>query len=136
MEYIEWKKEYELGFEQLDLQHKNLVSLLNQLHDFIKKGDAVQREEIEDLLMSLGNYAVFHFDTEEFVMESNEYPKFTAHQALHEAFKHTIASYVDRFENSDLPPIEIAEYLKDWLLTHIAKEDMAFVPLLKSKGVL
>jgi hemerythrin len=136
MEYVEWKKEYELGFEQIDLQHKNLVSLLNQLHDFIKAGSKVSREDIEELLISLGNYAVFHFDTEEGVLESNGYPELKAHKAQHEAFKETVANYVERFESGDLPPMEIADFLKKWLLVHIAKEDMAYAPLLKSKGFL
>ena len=136
MEYIEWKSAYELGFEQLDLQHKNLVALLNQLYDFIQKGSSIPKDNIQDILSSLVNYTVYHFDTEEDLMEQNGYENFKAHKIQHESFKQSITNYITIYELNDFDPIEIAEFLKLWLLNHIAKEDMKYVPLLKSKGVV
>ncbi len=136
MEYIEWKSAYELGFEQIDLQHKNLVALLNQLYDYIQKGTTIPKDNIQDILSNLVNYTVYHFDTEEDLLEQSGYADLKAHKVQHESFKQSITNYITIYELNDFDPTEIAEFLKQWLLNHIAKEDMKYVPLLKSKGVI
>ena len=136
MEFLEWKKDYELGLEQIDLQHKNLVAILNQLYDFTSRDTSIPKQEIQEVLISLTNYVVYHFDTEEDLMERYKYPASVGHRNQHESFKNTVTDFLEKYDRNELNPIEIAEFLKHWLLNHIAKEDTALVPYLKSKGVM
>lgn len=135
MEFIEWSKDYELGIDQIDLQHKNLVAIINQLHDFIARGPGIPKEEIQDLLVSLTNYTVYHFDMEEDLMERFKYPGFSEHKIQHEAFKDTVLKALDKFDSNTIDPKDIVQFLKLWLLNHIAKEDMALTPFLKEHGI-
>jgi hemerythrin-like metal-binding protein len=135
MNFIEWSKDYELGIEQIDLQHKNLVAIINQLHDFISRGTAVSKDEIQDLLVSLTNYTIYHFDTEEDLMERYKYPSYPTHKKQHESFKETVVNALEQFDNDKINPNDIADFLKQWLLQHIAKEDTALSPFLKSQGI-
>lgn len=36
---FEWNEIYELGIQEIDLQHKKLISISNELYDIATKGD-------------------------------------------------------------------------------------------------
>jgi hemerythrin-like metal-binding protein len=136
MEQIEWKKDYEIGIEKIDLQHKNLIAILNQLNDFLSRGQLIPQEEIQNLLVNLVNYTVYHFDTEEDIMLRNNYPNTKDHQIIHEQFKSQIASFLLFYDQKNLEPSTISNFLKNWLLNHIAKEDIKLSSFLKTNGTL
>lgn len=136
MSYIDWKKEYELGYEKIDVQHKWLVVYVNQLHDWITKDDDILKMEIQEIIGKLAHYAVYHFETEEILQIQHGYTGFAAHKNEHEEFKAQVAGYAKRFAANELKPMEIAEFLKAWILNHIAHSDMAMLPFLKEKGLI
>ena len=55
MTFMPWTSELELGIEEIDNQHKELVRLANVLHDEIS-GPAPQREAIGAVLEGLVDY--------------------------------------------------------------------------------
>ena len=56
---IKWKKEYSVGIEEIDDQHKYFISLLNDLYNAIVEGKS--QEELKVLFQDLSDYAEKHF---------------------------------------------------------------------------
>ncbi len=78
---IVWGPGYELGIEDIDLQHHYFANLILRLaRDFDAHSDAALRL---GMLEELNAYARFHFTSEENLMQRAGYPGLAAHRALH-----------------------------------------------------
>lgn len=76
---IAWSRELETGIRTIDLQHEELIGMINELDDasLARRGQIV----LEDVLQRLGNYVTFHFTTEEALMAG--LPQAESHAAEH-----------------------------------------------------
>ncbi len=135
MSYIDWKNDYELGFSLLDHQHKNLTKIINQLHELVFKRTNISKKEAKEILNSLTMYANDHFETEERLLKRCGYVDLTSHKKHHDLFKQTVNKYCELFNSGIIEPENIADFLKQWLLDHIKKEDRNYISTLKSKGI-
>ena len=127
MAYVEWSSTLELGIGNLDEHHKELVKLLNKIYtEFI---DGIDMEQIEEMLYELIDYATYHFAAERKWMSDHDYPHLSDHCAEHEAFCRQIDRLKDDFYAGkiDLLPLEVIEYVKNWLFDHIAIKDADLV---------
>ncbi len=135
MAFFDWKEEYSVGIQEIDRQHKQLVSLLNKLFEAMKTGEG--RNALSGILKDLVAYAGTHFAAEEKLMQANGYPDYPAHKEKHEKMGQRVQAYVEKFNAGELnTPIEISNFLKDWLAKHILQTDKAYGPFLNSKGVV
>ncbi len=134
MAFFDWKAEYSLELSEIDGQHKKLVEMLNELYVALKAGEG--REALGGILAGLVNYTKTHFATEERLMKSYGYPGYLEHKEKHEKMAAKVLGYVQKFEANEIKsPIEISNFLKDWLKKHILSTDKAYSPFLKEKGV-
>ncbi|MBN1956629.1 MAG: bacteriohemerythrin [Desulfuromonadales bacterium] len=119
---LKWKDEFNTGVTLMDQQHKRLVELINQLFQCMKDGgDRMLLAEVVDELV---NYTVTHFRAEEDVMKKHNYPDLEAHKLVHKNFVDKVAVYAEKLKAGDrLPPAEVYGFLKDWLVSHIEKQD-------------
>jgi len=74
---ITWKTDYEVGVPAIDVQHKRLFSMLDEL----TRPDTEIRHS--ELILGLGNYIVEHFAYEEGLMRKHAYPGMSDHLAQH-----------------------------------------------------
>lgn len=130
MKKIEWGPKYETGNQIIDNQHKGLIDLINDLNLIASKqqtGKTQHTPELEDIVSDLSTYAKNHFSTEETIMKDMHYPKIAQHHKLHETFTLKINEFQKRFFNEEADVSDqLCNYLNNWLLTHIEKEDMGF----------
>lgn len=119
---LQWKDEYNTGVKLMDQQHRRLVELINQLFQCMKDGgDRMLLAEVVDELV---NYTVTHFRAEEDVMKKHNYPDFEAHKVVHKNFVEQVGVYAAKLKSGDrLPPADVYKFLKDWLISHIEKQD-------------
>lgn len=76
-----WSADYELGIEDIDLQHHFFFNLINRLaRELLHTDDMQYRAE---LINELNAYAKFHFISEENMMRKSAYPHILHHQHLH-----------------------------------------------------
>lgn len=125
MVFFEWKEQYELGLPHIDLQHTMIVNMVNELYM------ALETKEEEDtatkVLEKLLGYVEDHFASEEAEMRENNYPDLDEHLAAHEAFRVKVTRLHHRHHTGEkIAGYELSEFLKDWLLEHIAQVDKAF----------
>lgn len=135
--FITWSEKYNTGNLVIDYQHQRFVRLINDL-------DAARRnEEINLTLMSvivdeLANYARYHFRTEEELMDKVNYSGKEEHKELHQAFILELLRFKLAQTNSQNGITgEFCEYLKKWLIAHIATEDQKIIKELSAgQGVV
>lgn len=124
---LEITKEMETGIPEVDEQHRELVSKVNNLIALKEKG--ITEEETKKTLDFLAEYAVMHFKTEEDLMTRCVYPACYLHEGQHKFFVDKFLAFKHRFENeghSDVLSTELNTFLVSWLINHIKVSDMDF----------
>jgi hemerythrin len=129
-----WKEEYTVDIKQIDDQHKQLVEMINELHSAMLSGKG--REALGETFTGLVEYTKTHFSTEETLMSQHGYPELKAHRESHDEFTNKVtAMYNDFTEGNILISIELMNFLKDWLINHIARVDKKYAPFFSEKGI-
>jgi len=119
-----WSKRFETGNRDVDIQHKEIFRLVQQLLD----SDAFEnrKEKIETALDFLGDYAVNHFAAEEALMRECNYPDIESHVLLHDHFTKEVGAFVDKFKKEG-DTISVSETINSfvvmWLKEHIMDRD-------------
>jgi len=129
-----WSETYSVKIGVVGMQHKNLVNIVNELHQAMVGGKG--KEILGQSLTSLIKYTQFHFSTEEKLMQSHHYPDYLAHKAEHEQLTNTVLDFQRKFQSNEIGlTVEVMDFLKDWLGKHILGSDKKYGPYLNSKGV-
>ena len=82
--YLKWKNSYYVGVEEIDYDHKQLVSLINQV--VTASQDHLAENIVPNILDELIDYTKYHLRREEKLMEEYEYPERVKHAAQHVKF--------------------------------------------------
>ena len=127
-----WSPRLSTSIETIDAQHRELVRLINLLHKAMRlqKGTG----EVGGILRKLTEYTVSHFAYEEELFARYGYPESRGHQKVHTELVARVAGFQKDFEAGRATvTMDLMDFLKDWLNTHILKTDMAYAPFLKEK---
>jgi len=129
-----WSEKYQVGIGFVDTQHKQLVDIINRLHEAMATGKG--KEVVGKTLEELIRYTKAHFAAEEKVLQSNAYPDFPAHHAEHERLTSVVVEFQQKLANNEVGlSVGVMGFLKDWLGNHILGVDKKYAPFLKSQGV-
>jgi hemerythrin len=129
-----WSQKYQVGIGFVDTQHKQLVDIINRLHQAMHSGKG--KEVLGKTLEELIQYTKSHFAAEEKVLQSSGYPEFPAHRAEHERLTFTVLEFHQKLMSNEIGlSLNVMDFLKDWLGQHILHVDMKYAPYLKEKGV-
>ncbi|MFO1501785.1 MAG: bacteriohemerythrin [Verrucomicrobiota bacterium] len=120
--FITWTDALSVGVPAMDLHHKKLVDLVNQLHAAMRSGKG--RAAVGAALDELAEYVVYHFSAEEKLMESHRCPGLADQRAAHGKLLETVGQLRSQFASGrqGLGP-EVLLMLQDWLVNHIQKKD-------------
>jgi hemerythrin-like metal-binding protein len=134
MALMTWSDKYSVGVQVLDNQHSVLVDTLNKLYDAMMKGQA--KSITGPLLLMLVEYTKEHFASEEKMMAATKYPAMTQHIAKHRELTKQVGEFVSRYERGEITlSADLLNFLRDWLGTHILKEDHEYGPWMNEHGV-
>jgi hemerythrin-like metal-binding protein len=128
-----WNESYSVNVSRCDEQHKKLFSLLNGLHQAMSVGSS--RSIIAPVIQELHAYAKTHFQTEETLMEKTSYPDLAKHRAQHLSFVAKVEQFEANLNEGAVVSIEVADFVRDWLVNHIKKTDRLYGPHLNGKGI-
>lgn len=133
-ELLKWDDKLNIGIDEIDIQHKSLVDLLNQLHAAIqeKRGTVACME----ILNKWVEYTRVHFTVEESLMRILGYPDYAGHLEEHEKLIAQVIEMKQKLEigNANIS-FELLHFLRGWLTHHIMETDKDYVPFFLSKGV-
>jgi hemerythrin len=129
-----WSEIYSVKIGIVDTQHKNLVNILNELHQAML--GAQGKDKVGQVLLNLIKYTQVHFAMEEKLMQSHGYTDFPAHKAEHDQLASTVLEFQRKFLSNEVGlTVEMMDFLKDWLGKHILDSDKKYGPFLNAKGV-
>lgn len=133
-ELMSWDDKLSVGIEEIDNQHKALVSLLNQLHTAIhEKHGTTACMEILDRLVE---YTRVHFTVEESLMRILGYPEYEDHHEEHDKLIVQVVELQQKLKSGKANvSFELLHFLRGWLSHHILETDKAYAPFFLSKGV-
>ena len=125
MPFITWTDKLSVKVAAMDMQHQQLVTLVNQLHDAMTTGHG--REKITSILRELVSYTKRHFAAEESFMQTIKYPNYDSHKRLHDELTRKVVEFQARLEKGELvTPNTLLNFLNMWLINHIQQEDMQY----------
>jgi len=134
MEIIRWDQEFSVGIEGIDKQHQSLFDAINDFYSNINRKGS--HESLMLLLNKLKDYTVYHFQTEEQLMQRYSFPGYASHKKQHDSFIDKINDIEQRIKTGKLViSIEVTNFLKEWLVNHILKTDKSYSAFLQSRGV-
>ena len=134
MALMTWSDKLSTGVKAMDEQHKGLVNTLNELHDAMLRG--ADKSSAGPLLDRLVKYTHDHFTSEEALMKRAKYPNFAAHLVKHKDLTTQVEAFVARYKRGELSlNVDLLMFLRNWLTTHIQKEDRDYGPWLNQQGV-
>lgn len=128
---------YMLGIPAVDEQHKHLIFLCNKFRSALMKCQSGEIKEwytlLQTSLKEAYEYATTHFITEEKLMQASQYDEYEYHKFCHKSFVDTVTENVAALETATLESaVDFADYLKDWILSHILYEDRRFTDHVKN----
>jgi hemerythrin-like metal-binding protein len=133
MALMTWGAMLQLGYGDIDDQHKKLVELVNSLDDAMRAGKS--REVLGGVLDELIKYTQFHFAFEEKLMDQYNISTTAAHKAEHQQLISDVATFQTKFESGSASvSTELMSFLRTWLSDHILKTDKALAKELLAKG--
>ena len=134
MALLEWNADLSVSVPVFDSQHSRLIDLINELHSSMTAGKG--RLVIQKILDELVEYTRYHFTLEESALKKYDYPQLQEHIRLHEGFIDKLKSLTEKKEKGELfVPIEVFDFLNNWLIDHIKIEDKKYADLLAGKPI-
>lgn len=124
---MQWDESYSIGNEHIDKQHKEWIDYYNNLDKVMCSTNENERKEVKELVLEkMLDYSDVHFRYEEEYMRAIGYPDTDKHWRLHKTFRNEIYQ-ISRNQNNGSIVLnsEIMDIIKNWLLDHILKHDMA-----------
>ncbi len=129
MALLTWNDRYKVNITTIDLQHKKLFDMINELHDAMRSGKG--NEVLGKILNELVMYTRMHFATEERMMSAARYPDYANHKAQHDELTRKAVELQHQFrEGRTMMTLEVMNFLKDWLTHHIQGSDRKYTPYL------
>jgi len=134
MSLITWKEEYSVGVAEFDNQHKKLIDLMNQLHDAMKSG--MSKQALAPILSELIDYTKTHFGNEERMFSLHKYSDLNTHKREHEKLTQQVVEFQKDFQEGKTSiSIDVMNFLRNWLVGHIAGVDKKYTQFFNSKGI-
>lgn len=126
---IMWSDSLATGNKAIDIQHKYLVDIINDLAELIESGRSAQK--IRNILNLLQHYTEWHFQREELCMERNQCPAASINKSAHAEFIRTFLAFKKEYaENGGQEDFALRMYqeLTSWLVHHIQRVDGQITP--------
>ncbi len=133
---VAWRSEYEMGIDELDVQHRELIGIMEALHTAVMGSN----DSAAALLVELESSIRQHFELEERLMREHHYPFSADHIALHNSYMNFFIKLRDEIKTHVGDPwylgFRIKLSLADWMLNHSNRDDRHLGKFLQDHGVL
>lgn len=133
-----WSEEYSVRNSVIDEQHQIFFGIANDLIDVVTDG-TTDKAVVLEKVSKLGDYAMFHFATEEEMFEKYGYPEAPEHISAHNVFRDEAKRLIDDVNNGEGDAIreaeQAAEFAGNWLMNHIQIMDKKYSQFFIDQGL-
>ncbi len=120
----DWKEEYSIGIEEIDIQHKRLLGVIRSLHQLTESG--AEETRVNALLEELENTFQFHFGSEESLMAMYQFPFLSEHRMQHELMTRNVKRLVGEAKHNGIFLPQLLFNLENWFIDHDNDYDKEF----------
>jgi len=124
---IEWSPELSVGNEHIDAQHRDIIRMVNKLVE--SRDQSLNAADVSSALTNLMQFMKQHFKDEEELMHKNGCPWADEHVKQHVYFAERLTEIFTTADDDLLR--KTIPFLRDWLVGHLASEDMRIRPYLR-----
>lgn len=130
---LQWDQIYSVNVAEIDDQHKKIFEIINAVAEAKKNGDS---KFFSLIIKEMEDYSIYHFSTEEKCFVKFDYSQKDTHIKMHQFF----IAEVKKIKNSKIKDVkksagEALEFLKNWWLDHIQREDMKYSDFFNQHGL-
>lgn len=126
VKHISWDESFKIDHHMIDSQHKRLFAIVDEIYEITQKTDEQQKEDIMMVLQDCTKYVVFHFASEEKLMDEIDYPAKAAHVKQHKEFTARVSEAINEFSRGNKVQLDdLYLFLTEWLVQHVTKVDKA-----------
>jgi hemerythrin len=119
-----------VGEPSIDAEHDLQMQLLDSLSKSLESG--ADFAPVKHVLEQFIEFSDMHFLSEQLVMRLNNYPAYEVHLQEHTRLMKKVRELRDSiFRGERSPSLQLIQELHDWLIDHIASEDVAFGEFLR-----
>jgi len=123
-EKIIWQKEFSIGNQHIDNDHKVILDIYNSLVDIIENKNSLP-DDFARILSEMTVYALRHFEKEEAYMRNIKFPNIEDHIQQHRLYVYEVSMFNVNYKIST--EIEdVLVFIKDWWIKHIQGEDIRY----------
>jgi len=120
------------GEASIDAEHDLQMQLLDSLTQSIESG--ADFAPIKHILEQFIEFSDMHFLSEQLVMRLHGYPAYEPHLQEHTRLMKKVREIRETvFHGERAPSLQLIQELRDWLIDHIASEDVAFGEFMRSR---
>lgn len=133
MAFVVWDDRLSVGVEAIDEQHKKLLRIMNSLAEEMAARNG--RQALERAIADLVDYTKGHFRYEEKLISNLVPQELTRHMQEHKALIAGVEDLQAKCKGGSTEAVsaEALQFLRDWLLRHIAVSDKAVVGQVASR---
>ena len=134
---IVWNDDLVTGIVKIDEQHRILVNSINDANTRLAANTSA--ELLNQISRDLLSYALYHFETEEELMQEYNYAEASAvdsdlHLQQHREFSAKVVALREGIKTGDLISREdLLTFLNGWLINHILKMDKRLATFILNK---
>lgn len=129
---IEWDDVYLLGIPEIDMQHKKLISIANELYDVVCGNESDYKLKMSIVLKKLTDYTEYHFTSEEQLQKRIGYAGYETHKNSHDYFIKEVNFQIQKLNSeSKNNVLGFYNYISTWVFNHIAKADKLWANFMK-----
>ena len=122
-----WNDNFVVGLKQIDDQHKELVSVTNELYEACTTGTKEAAASFANTIRLMVNHTKEVFTYEEELFELSAYPDKAFHKARHREFMKIILEHQQKFQSGvRYVPNSLVRSLMEWISSHVAVDDKKF----------
>ena len=123
MSLIEWRNEFNIGVLSVDKEHKELVELINTLHQKVMAKES--KTTVSEFFDQLASKISDHFEHEEDLMREQSYFEYDAHKADHKKLLEELTEIRDNYDIGAYLDFEgdLAKHLDDWFTIHFKTKE-------------
>jgi len=122
MSLITWRDEFSVGDAEVDYEHRELIELINSLHESAQSGAG--RTAVIEALGEIYAQIASHFALEEKMMRVTRYPAYPEHKEDHETLLDDLRDIMDEVEDDgEYDEARLSTDLERWFSDHFGTHD-------------
>lgn len=139
MEVLAWDDSFKIEIPLIDERNQHFMKIVVRLEELnaIKRKREEDFDSIGEVLADIMEFAKMHFNEEERILVSEQYPEVNQHRQAHKRFIKKIMAFRRLFsEDPGKVADDVVEYARAWLPLHIKEQDSRYAPFIRVQNYL